>query len=116
LWADAVAVTVAVNRRIGTVRARYRPSSEVVVRGGVEPPTFRFSGGLARPAESIAGCLSGPNEALALLGVHVQRHGSAAVVSKIEAAGHLTRILAVALRVSLVSISHMSHAAALCGG
>ena len=44
-WDDTVAVSVAVNRRIGIRRAEHRPRSEVVVRGGVEPPTFRFSGG-----------------------------------------------------------------------
>ncbi len=42
---NAVAVTVAVNGPIGGRRPEHRRSSEVVVRGGVEPPTFRFSGG-----------------------------------------------------------------------
>ncbi len=36
---------VAVNGPIGGRRPEHRRSSEVVVRGGVEPPTFRFSGG-----------------------------------------------------------------------
>jgi len=43
-WDDAVAVTIAVNRRIGAWRPEHRRRSEGVVRGGVEPPTFRFSG------------------------------------------------------------------------
>jgi hypothetical protein len=37
------------DRQDQPVRLRW---SEVVVRGGVEPPTFRFSGGFARPGES----------------------------------------------------------------
>ncbi len=52
-----------------------------MVRGGVEPPTFRFSGGLAGPGESIAGWLTGPSGALALLRVQARPHLSTAVVS-----------------------------------
>ena len=52
-----------------------------LVRGGVEPPTFRFSGGFARPGESVTGCLSGLYQVLPHLGVHVQHHASTAVVS-----------------------------------
>ena len=56
-----VAVTVAVKRLSRTNRPRRSGWSEVVVRGGVEPPTFRFSGGrsyrlsyLTRPGHSPA--------------------------------------------------------------
>jgi hypothetical protein len=35
-------------------------SPKPVVRGGVEPPTFRFSGGFAGPGESTAGRLARP--------------------------------------------------------
>jgi hypothetical protein len=52
-----------------------------VVRGGVEPPTFRFSGGFAGPRESMTGRLSGLYAALAACGVQVHRHVSTAVVS-----------------------------------
>jgi len=37
-------------------------SSKLVVRGGVEPPTFRFSGGFARPDESTIDHLNRPND------------------------------------------------------
>ena len=43
--------------------------------------TFRFSGGFAGPGESVTGCLNGSFDAVAHLGVHVQRHASTAVVS-----------------------------------
>jgi hypothetical protein len=59
---------------------RFRCSG-LVVRGGVEPPTFRFSGGLASPAESTTGRLSRPYDVRAVLGVQNQRHVSTAVVS-----------------------------------
>jgi hypothetical protein len=52
-----------------------------VVRGGVEPPTFRFSGGCAGPRESATGRLCRPCDVLAALGVQVHRHVSTAVVS-----------------------------------
>src|SRR5215470_12911888 len=44
-WADAVAVTVAVKRPFRAKQMGHLCWSVVVVRGGVEPPTFRFSGG-----------------------------------------------------------------------
>jgi hypothetical protein len=37
--------------------------SELVVRGGVEPPTFRFSGGFAGPCRSTIGRLVGQDGA-----------------------------------------------------
>ncbi len=67
--------------------------SEVVVRGRVELPTFRFSGGFACPHGSATGRLTGPSGALAPLAVHDQPHVSTAVVSK---------ALARAVRVSLL--------------
>jgi hypothetical protein len=42
--------------------------SEVVVRGGVEPPTFRFSGGFAGPGESSAVRLTRQSAALTVSG------------------------------------------------
>jgi hypothetical protein len=53
----------------------------VVVRGGVEPPTFRFSGGFAGPGESTTGQLARPDGASAAPTVHDQPHVSTAVVS-----------------------------------
>ena len=44
-------------------------------------PSVRFSGGFAGPGESITGCPCGLYDAVAPLGVHVQRHASTAVVS-----------------------------------
>jgi hypothetical protein len=41
---EAVAVTVAVKRPFRTNPPGRSGCSQVVVRGGVEPPTFRFSG------------------------------------------------------------------------
>ena len=55
--------------------------SEVVVRGGVEPPTFRFSGGFAGPGWSTISHLSGQNAVLLLTGVQDCRHSSRRVVS-----------------------------------
>ena len=52
-----------------------------VVRGGVEPPTFRFSGGLDSPGESTTGRLTRSCNVLAALGVQDQPHVSTAVVS-----------------------------------
>ena len=43
-WDDAVAVNVAVNGEFFEQQRDHIRCSEVVVRGGVEPPTFRFSG------------------------------------------------------------------------
>ena len=54
---------------------------EEVVRGGVEPPTFRFSEGLASPGVSTTGRLTRPYEVLAALEVQDQPHVSTAVVS-----------------------------------
>jgi hypothetical protein len=53
----------------------------VVVRGGVEPPTFRFSGGLARPGQSTTAQLARPDGASAVPTVQDQPHVSTAVVS-----------------------------------
>jgi hypothetical protein len=53
-----------------------------VVRGGVEPPTFRFSEGLASPGESTTDRLTRPYDVLAALGVQDQPHVSTAVVSR----------------------------------
>src|SRR6516162_9545259 len=84
-WADAVAVTVAVKRPICTLRTRHLRWSGVVVRGGVEPPTFRFSGGFASPGASTTGRLTRPYDALAPLEVQDHPHVSTAVVSKVLA-------------------------------
>jgi hypothetical protein len=54
----------------------------VVVRGGVEPPTFRFSEGLAGPGRSIRVRPTGPNKVLAPFGVQDQPEISTVVVSK----------------------------------
>jgi hypothetical protein len=56
-----------------------------VVRGGVEPPTFRFSGGFARPGKSTADHLTGLDAVQALPSVQDQPHVSIAVVSKVLA-------------------------------
>jgi len=56
-----------------------------VVRGGVEPPTFRFSGGLASPGMSTIGRLTRPYDVLAALEVQVQPHVSTTVVSTVLA-------------------------------
>jgi hypothetical protein len=50
-------------------------------QGGVEPPTFRFSGGLARPGESTTGQLTRPDGVSAGETVHDQPHVSTSVVS-----------------------------------
>ena len=55
----------------------------LVVRGGVEPPTFRFSGGLASTGMSTTDRLIRPYDALAPLEVQDHPHVSTAVVSKI---------------------------------
>ena len=58
--ADAVAVTVAVKRG-ATGEPRYRPCwSKLVVRGRVELPTFRFSGGRSYRLSYLT--LLGPND------------------------------------------------------
>src|SRR5580693_3839039 len=57
----------------------------MVVRGGVEPPTFRFSGGFAGPGWSSAGRLTGANAAVCLLAVQDQLQVSRAVVSEVLA-------------------------------
>jgi hypothetical protein len=44
-----------------SLNARLR-CSEVVVRGRIELPTFRFSGGFARPGESTIDRLNRPND------------------------------------------------------
>src|SRR6516162_5939177 len=54
----------------------------MVVRGGVEPPTFRFSEGFAGPGMSITSRLTGPYAAPAPSAVQAQPHVSTAVVSK----------------------------------
>ena len=59
-----------------------RSSWSLVVRGGVEPPTFRFSAGCAGPGRSIAGRLTGPTAALAPFGIQGRPHVSTAFVSK----------------------------------
>ena len=53
-----------------------------MVRSGVEPPTFRFSGGLASPGVSTTGRLTRPYDVLAVRGVQYQPDVSTAVVSK----------------------------------
>jgi hypothetical protein len=50
--------------------------SEMVVRGRVELPTFRFSGGFASPGASTMRQLTGPYDALAPVGVQDQPHVS----------------------------------------
>jgi len=64
---------------------RHLRCSKVVVRGGVEPPTFRFSGGLASPGMSTIGRLTRPYDVLAALEVQVQPHVSTTVVSTVLA-------------------------------
>ena len=54
----------------------------VVVRGRIELPTFRFSGGCAGPGESVSVCLTGTYGLLGLLGVHGWSHASMTVVIK----------------------------------
>jgi hypothetical protein len=53
-----------------------------VVRGGVEPPTFRFSEGLAGPGRSTRVRPTGPDDVLAPFGVRDQPQISTVVVSK----------------------------------
>jgi hypothetical protein len=65
--------------------ARNLAWSEVVVRGGVEPPTFRFSEGMASPGESTADRLTRPYGALAPSEIHDHPPVSTAVVSKVLA-------------------------------
>ena len=52
-------------------------------RRKLEPPTFRFSEGFARPGGSITGRLIGPYDVLVPSEVQDQPHVSTAVVSKI---------------------------------
>ena len=67
------------SRRAGGVGRRLQ-AGWLAVRGGVEPPTFRFSGGFAGPGESTTGRLGSPNDALALLRSEDQRHVCTAFV------------------------------------
>jgi len=62
-------------------KCRHCRRSEVV-RGGVEPPTFRFSGGLASPGVSTTGRLTRPYDELVLASVQDQPQVSTAAVSK----------------------------------
>jgi hypothetical protein len=95
------------NRPEGISRARPArcfPWSEPVVRGGVEPPTFRFSGGLPSPGQSTIGGLTRPYGMQATLGVQDQPHVSTAVVSTALArpAEIVLSIAQVFLRLALV--------------
>ena len=54
-------------------------------QGRVEPPTFRFSGGLACPGKSTKGRLTRPYDALAPSEVQDYPHVSTAVVSEVLA-------------------------------
>jgi hypothetical protein len=76
-----------------TLTIMKRTSAQVrgVVRGGVEPPTFRFSGGLASPGESTTGRLTRPYGVLAVLEVQGHPHVSITVVSKVLASRRTTR-------------------------
>ena len=77
-------------------------TAKCVVRGGIEPPAFRFSGGFERPDRSITGCLARPDVALAGVSVLAQPHVSRAVVSKMLArSSDLTNAL-VAARLGLL--------------
>src|SRR5437868_1355243 len=62
----------------------------VVVRGGIELPTFRLSGGFASPGQSTTVQLTGLYDVLALLGVQDRPHVSRAVVSADFRAAFLT--------------------------
>lgn len=62
-----------------------------VVRSGIEPPTFRFSGGLAGPLTSVAAHLSTPHAELALSGIRARHLVSVAVVSAALAARQIRR-------------------------
>ena len=64
-------------------------SSELVVRGRVELPTFRFSGECPGPHESTAVCLIRPDDLIGHFGVQDRPHVSTAVVSTALAAGPL---------------------------
>lgn len=57
-------------------------TAKLVVRGGIEPPAFRFSAGFPGLSESIAGHLIRPNDAPVLFGIRDQPYVSKAVVSK----------------------------------
>ena len=59
----------------------------MAVRGGVEPPTFRFSGGFSSPRGSTTRRLTRPYDVRAVLGVQDQPHVSTAVVSTVLADG-----------------------------
>jgi len=54
----------------------------LVVRGRIELPTFRFSGGFAGLGQSTTVQLTGPYDALAPVGVQNRPHVSGTVVSK----------------------------------
>src|SRR6266487_5186031 len=56
--------------------------AKLVVRGGIEPPAFRFSAGFVGPGKSITGGLTRSDDMLAPLGIRGSLHASAAVVSK----------------------------------
>src|SRR5215831_11819236 len=77
---------------------RHLACSEVVVRGGVEPPTFRFSGGLASPGVSTTGRLTRPYDVLAPLEVQDHPPVSTAVVSKVLARSQTTRLCYLSIR------------------
>jgi hypothetical protein len=68
-----------------------------VVRGRIELPTFRFSGGCAGPGQSTIGRLSCQDGAPLLVGVQDRRNISTVVVSTLLArriaqwAPHLSR-------------------------
>jgi hypothetical protein len=66
------------DRQDQPVRLRW---SEVVVRGRIELPTFRFSEGFAGPGRSITGRLTGRTAALGPFGIQDRPHVSTAVVS-----------------------------------
>ena len=58
---ETIAVTVAVKRPARSNPPGRSRWSELVVRGRVELPTFRFSGGLPNPYESTTGRLTRPD-------------------------------------------------------
>ena len=74
-----------------TITRRMSAQVRVVVRGRIELPTFRFSGGFAGPGESTTVQLTGPYDLLALVGVQGRPHVSRAVVSKALARSAMRR-------------------------
>jgi hypothetical protein len=67
--------------KIGEAFALVRLVVVVVRGGGVEPPTFRFSGELPSPRKSTTDRLTSLDASPASFGVHGQRQPSTAVVS-----------------------------------